>query len=226
VEGDAVILGLLEYQETQDRLCVSRACGLAKRLLSVVQGQNAVSQKHDLPPLELGIGLVYGPEAPTFLYDGETPIMISSAIGLADRLCSCSWLLRKYWNERRQRYTGVEVYELPEGHPLRGEKGQMHLRFNVNGIELDRPAFTKLHTEIALQRFELRLPEDDQGSVFYGGRYPDLRGNIHRVVIREGRVRLYDEAAPHLGRPTDTVFFEVVTHPILLEQAESALKPR
>lgn len=226
VEGDAVILGLLEYQETQDRLCVARACGLAKRLLSVVQAQNAVSQKHGLPPLELGIGLVYGAEAPTFLYDGETPIMISSAIGMADRLCSCSWLLRKYWRERPQRYTSIEVYELPEGHPLRGEKGQKHLRFNVNGIELDRPAFTKLHTEIALQRFELRLPENDDDSVFYGGRYPDLRGNIHRVVIREGRIRLYDERAPHLGRPTEAVFFEVITHPLLLEQAESALKPR
>ena len=225
IEGDAVILSLLEYQETQEhRLSVARACGLAKRLLSVLYAQNSLCKKGGLPELEVGIGVVFGDESPTFLYDGDAPIMISSAIGKADRLSSCSWLLRKQRSQRNNGYTNVEVYELPEGDPLRGEKGETHLRYNVNGIELDPTGFLKLQSEITLQRLELPAAGDDKPLILHTGRYPDLKGTMQRVVIREGTMRLLDLQDPNLGKPSTNCFYEVVTNEAMLNQVEEAIK--
>ncbi|MGH7252706.1 MAG: hypothetical protein ACREIE_02785, partial [Nitrospiraceae bacterium] len=225
IEGDAVILSLFEYQETQEhRLCVARACGLAKRLLSLLHAQNSLCRKGGLPELELGIGLVFGEEAPAFLYDGDAPIMISSAIGKADRLSSCSWLLRKQRSQRNNASTNVEVYELPDGDPLRGEKGETHLRYNVNGIELDPAGFVKLQSEITLQRLELPVPGSDNPAILHTGRYPDLKGAMQRLVIREGTMRLLDLQDPHFGKPTTTSFYEVVTDEVLLNRVDESIK--
>jgi len=225
IEGDAVILSFFEYQETQEhRLCVARACGLAKRLLSVLHAQNSLCRKGGLPELELGIGLAFGDEAPAFLYDGDSPIMISSAIGKADRLSSCSWLLRKQRSQRNNMATNVEVYELPDGDPLRGEKGETHLRYNVNGIELDPAGFVKLQSEITLQRLELPAPGDDHPAILHTGRYPDLKGTMQRLVIREGSMRLLDLQEPNFGKPTTNSFYEVVTDEVLLNQVDESVK--
>ncbi len=225
IEGDAVILSLFEYQEIPEhRLCVARACGLAKRLLSVLHAQNSLCRKGGLPELEVGIGLVFGDETPTFLYDGDAPIMISSAIGKADRLSSCSWLLRKQRGQRGNLHTNVEVYELSDGDPLRGEKGETHLRYNVNGIELDPAGFVKLQSEITLQRLELRVPGDDNPIALHTGRYPDLKGAMQRLVIREETMRLLDLQDPNFGKPTTNSFYEVVTDEDLLNQVDETLK--
>lgn len=225
IEGDAVILSLFEYQETQDhRFSVARACGLAKRLLSVLHAQNSLCRKGGLPELEVGIGLVFGDSAPTFLYDGDAPIMISTAIGKADRLSSCSWLLRKQRSQRSDPHTNVEVYELPDGDPLRGEKGETHLRYNVNGIELDPAGFVKLQSEITLQRVALRAPGADNALILYTGRYPDLKGAMQRVVIRQGTMRALDLQDPNLGKPTANCYYEVVTSEVLLSQVDEAVK--
>ncbi|WP_447972635.1 hypothetical protein [Nitrospira sp. Kam-Ns4a] len=228
IEGDAVILSILEYQETlEHQFSVARACGLAKRLLGMVQAQNAVCKKEGLPELELGIGLVFNEEAPTFLYDGNAQIMISPAIGKADRLSSCSWMLRK---ERGLRihpslaYANVDLYELPEGDPLRGEKGEIHLLYNLNGIMLDEAAFAKLKTEITLRRLELRLPGDAGLLTVHTGRFPDLKGGMHRVVVREGRIRVFDRSHKLFGEPTQGVFYEVVTNETVLAKVAEALK--
>lgn len=225
IEGDAVILSLYEYQETQEhRLCVARACGLAKRLLSVLHAQNSLCRKGGLPELEVGIGLVFGDEAPTFLYDGDAPIMISTAIAKADRLSSCSWLLRKQRGQRNNQSANIEVYELPDGDPLRGEKGETHLRYNVNGIELDPAGFGKLKSEITLQRLELPVAGEETPLILHTGRYPDLKGTMQRVVIREGTMRLLDLQDPNFGKPTTNSFYEVVTNEVLLNQVDEAVK--
>lgn len=222
IEGDAVILSIQEHQETlEHQFSVARACGLAKRLLGMVQAQNAVCRKDGLPELELGIGLVFNDEPPTFLYDGNAPIMISPAIGKADRLSSCSWMLRRERGLRQHpalALTNVDVYEIPEGDPLRGEKGEVHLLYNLNGILLDDAAFAKLKTEITLRRLELDMPGDRTPIVVYVGRFPDLKGGMHRVVVREGRIRAFDRAHQLFGEPTPGLFYEVVANEQLLAQ--------
>jgi hypothetical protein len=228
IEGDAVILCIMEYAEASEQpMSVARACGLAKRLLDVVQLQNVACRKAGLPELELGIGLVYSAEPPAYLFDGETPIMISSAIGKADRTSSCSWMLRK---QRSQQGAGaasqlnVEVYEIPEGDPLRGEKGEVELRYNVNGIEIDAAGFAKLKQEIALQSFEMPVAGAREPVTFHAGRFPDTKGTMHRLIVREGRMRFFDRQSVNGGTENGQAFYEIVANDPLIAAATEKLK--
>lgn len=91
IEGDAIILSFLEYEHTpQQWFSVARACGNARDMLKITGSNNRYSTQMGLPLLELGIGVCYSDEAPRYLYDGDHPIMISGAIGLADRMSGCS----------------------------------------------------------------------------------------------------------------------------------------
>jgi hypothetical protein len=228
IEGDAVILSIMEYAEASEQhMSVARACGLAKRLLEVVQLQNVACRKAGLPELELGIGLVYSAEPPAYLFDGETPIMISSAIGKADRTSSCSWMLRKQRNRQGAQATSqlnVDVYEIPEGDPLRGEKGEVELRYNVNGIELDATGFAKLKQEIALQSFDMPVVGTSEPVTFYAGRFPDTKGTMHRLVVREGRIKFFDRQSDNGGKENGQVFYEVVGNDQLITAATEMLK--
>jgi hypothetical protein len=228
IEGDAVILAIMEYAEASEQhMSVARACGLAKRLLDVVQLQNVACRKAGLPELELGIGLVYSAEPPAYLFDGDTPIMISSAIGKADRTSSCSWMLRKQRSQEGSRAAtqlNVEVYEIPEGDPLRGEKGEVELRYNVNGIELDAAGFAKLKQEIALQSFEMPVAGSLEPVTFYAGRFPDTKGTMHRLVVREGRIKFFDRQSVNGGKENGQVFYEVVGNDQLITAASEKLK--
>lgn len=228
IEGDAVILSIMEYAEASEQhLSVARACGLAKRLLDVVQVQNVACRKAGMPELELGIGLVYSAESPAYLFDGETPIMISSAIGKADRTSSCSWMLRKQRSQLGARAAGqlnVEVYEIPEGDPLRGEKGEVELRYNVNGIELDAAGFAKLKQEIALQSFEMPVVGASGPVTFYAGRFPDTKGTLHRLIVREGRIRFFNRQSENGGAENGQVFYEVIANDQLITAASEKLK--
>src|SRR5439155_24832100 len=111
-----------------------------------------------------------------------------------------------------------------DGDPLRGEKGETHLRYNVSGIELDPARFVKLQSEITLQRLELPATGDDHPAILQTGRYPDLKGTMQRLVIREGSMRLLDLQEPHLGKPTTNSFYEVVTDEVLLNQVDESVK--
>jgi len=228
IEGDAVILSIMEYAEASEQhMSVARACGLAKRLLDVVQLQNVACRKAGLPELELGIGLVYSAEPPAYLFDGETPIMISSAIGKADRTSSCSWMLRKQRSQQGARTAtqlNVEVYEIPEGDPLRGEKGEVELRYNVNGIELDAAGFAKLKQEIALQNFEMPVVGSPEAVTFHAGRFPDTKGTMHRLVVREGRIKFFDRQSANGGKENGQVFYEVIGNDQLITTASERLK--
>ena len=216
IEGDAVILSLFEYQKSPDQwLAAARACGLAKSMLEVVDKQNDVSRYHELPELELGIGICYSPEAPKFLYEGDQRIMISPAIGSADRLSSCSWKLRRKYAKQSDLLTHVMVFQQPPDDAFKGEKGMTTFRYNLNGIELDPAAFKKLQSEMALRQVKLRLPGDRESTSFYLGYYPNIQGDALQVVIREGRVKVWQEDNDDYPA-TDTLYYEVVTEKKIL----------
>ena len=219
VEGDAIILCVIEQDEVfLPRLCVSRACGLAKNILDIVYVHNKISKKHGLPELELGIGIAFCDEPPTYLFDGDIQIMISPAIARTDRLSSCAWSLRQEKEYFASRRTRVAVYELPEGDPMRGEKGEIDLRYNVDGVELDCTGFEKLKTEISLHRIEKNLPGQDGACAFYVGRYPDAKGGMHWLVLRERPVRLFNRAALNASAPTPRFFYEILVENALIDQ--------
>lgn len=215
VEGDAVILSIYEYEDLSfEWLAVARACGLARKILQVVDAQNAQNRKHSLPELEIGLGIAFDDEPPTFLYDGDREIMISPAINRADQLSSCSVALRRtVLSDRIKR--GVEVVVPVEQEARRKETSDQMMRYNVNGIELDVPAFFKLKSELALRKIG-SLPDYSERSVFYAARFPDRKGTMRWLVIREAPVRLW------IGNDIDTEeewgrrYYEVITDPDVL----------
>ncbi|MEJ2529424.1 MAG: hypothetical protein P8Z39_04925 [Gammaproteobacteria bacterium] len=192
-------------------LCVSLACGLARKIIQVVDTQNVQNRKHGLPELELGLGISFCDGSPTFLYDGDQKIMISPAINRADRLSSCSAVLRRT-SLGEQVKRGVEVVVPVDQGTLRIDRSDELLSYNVNGIELDMPAFFKLKTELALMRVGSTVPGYSEHSVFYAGRYPDRIGRIHWLVVREAPVRLWVGNSINTEEEWGRRFYEVITN--------------
>jgi hypothetical protein len=208
IEGDAIILSFLEYEQTpQQWFAVARACGYARDMLKITSSNNRYSQQMGLPLLELGVGICYADGAPRFLYDGDHPIMISGAIGQADRLSGCSWKLR---TAMEKGLFNVEVLRLEENDANNDEKGQRLIRYNVNGINIDQAAFGKLQTEINLKSIRLRL--NGNSYLFHVGQYPDSRGKKKDLIIRESKVGLWKNNRVVPDPESVDSFFEVVVN--------------
>ncbi|MFT4714091.1 MAG: hypothetical protein ACJAVI_002350 [Candidatus Azotimanducaceae bacterium] len=203
IEGDAVILGIYEHNDALDQwYSVSRACGVAKEILDIVNSKNSHSKLTGLPSLEIGIGICYSGERPLFLFDDKRAIMISPAIGIADRMSSCSWHLRDYFNDSTFNVEVLSVDGSSEdvgsdddgqeenGALPAGEKGQKHVNYNVNGVLLDVPAFRKLMSEISLKKIRVKVAEKSE--VMFVGKFPDTLGKERELVIREGRVNKWN----------------------------------
>ena len=217
IVGDAIILSFLEYEHTpQQWFSVARSCGYAKDMLKITGSNSRYSTQMGLPLLELGVGICYSEEAPRYLYDGDHPIMISGAIGLADRMSGCSWNLRA---AIKKSLFNVDVLRIAEGESGKGEKGQHYLRYNVNGINIDDLAFSKRKREISLKSVRITLNAKDY--LFHVGQYPDANGRKKDLVIREGKVGLWRDSEIHEDPDSDESYFEVVVNrkvlPLVLE---------
>ncbi len=209
IEGDAIIVALLQYEhpDPDDRV-VARACGLAYRMLEVIKVKNRVNRKHKLPELELGVGIAYIDEAPTYLFDEKHKITISPAINRADRLSSCASELHSHKLGSGSHGWGVEVVKQVGC----GDKNDdTVLRYNVNGIELDLPAYRKLITELSLKKIKSGSLSGGTPNRYFLGRFPDVSGKMSWVVVREGPVCLWDGNKltydPLLGQ----FFYEVIS---------------
>jgi hypothetical protein len=214
IEGDAVILGTYEYEDSPAQwYSVSRACGMAKEMLDIVNSKNSHSAKTGLPKLEIGIGICFSDEKPLFLFDDKRAIMISSAIGDADRMSSCSWKLRGTFDAGE---FNVEVLEIDDADQAKGEKGQDYIRYNVNGILLDDAAFEKLKTEVKLTRLSIKL--QDKTETLYVGKFPDVQSKERHLVIREGRIGRWCEEKVQEVSGSDAVFYEVLPNSKLASQ--------
>ena len=218
IEGDAVILGIYEESNAPDQwYSVSRACGLAKEILDIVASKNTHARQTGVPGLEVGIGICFRDSKPLFLFDEDKPIMISSAISDADRLSSCSWRLR-------QQYEGkfnVEVLDIADDEAEHGEKGQKQLRYNLNGVLLSTEAFKKLTSEIPLKKMKLKA--GDATETMFVGRFPDVLGKERDLVIREGKVGVWQLGRMHPGDGS-SVFYEVLPNSKLASQVVEAAK--
>ncbi|MBT6585881.1 MAG: hypothetical protein HON77_16400, partial [Gammaproteobacteria bacterium] len=206
IEGDAVILAVNEYSNAPNEwFSVSRACGMAKEVIDIVTSKNADSKQTDLPTLEIGIGISYLDERPLFLFDENRPIMISAAIGDADRLASCSWRLRE---DHDSGNFNVDAYLLDESDGAKGEKGQKVLLYNVNGIVIDDAAFEKLQTEVHFRKLKAKSGAVEES--FFVGQYPDVGGKQRNIVVRQGRVGHWKDDAVVPGARTSQLFYEVL----------------
>lgn len=220
VEGDAVILSLLEYGGIEvEQMAVARACGLAIRILQVVEAKNVESRKLNLPELGLGIGIAYASAAPTYLYDEQQKIMISPAINRADRLSSCHWELRRLLSEegyRGRRVVVAHPVQKLAGYGKSDPEGLIH--YNVNGIELGSGAFEQLSGELQLELVQLSAERNDAAEVYHVGRYLDIRENTHWVVVRESPVLLWMGDRLVEAERNERVYYEVVSDPELIKR--------
>jgi hypothetical protein len=208
VEGDAVILAIMEYEGEDSPPCVARACGLAGDILRVVALQNADNARHGLPELELGLGIAHVQGEPNFLFDEGRPLMISAAINSSDRLSGSSSRLMASGFAPESGAFRVAVVSDPAAEPRAAGDGDL-LRWNVNGIRVGQEAFFKLQRELRLQ--QVRVPGDELGgSLFFTGAYSDMVGRRHWLVLRYGPVRVWDGSRVGEIDPRRRHFFEVI----------------
>ncbi len=216
IEGDALILSIFEEEGVPEAwFGVARACGLAMRILMIVQRYNRQSKKYKLPILEQGIGICYVDGPPAFLFDGDHRIMISSAINRADRLSSCNKALRLNFAKKKLPFNLYVFQEAGNGSDDDGP----YIRYNVNGIEIEQPAFKKLSQEIDLKKFKLAIPEaGKEKNIFYTGIFPTQSGRYQRIVIREAFVHSIDPVTMKPGPPLGKKYYEVCTNSALYEK--------
>ncbi|MBT3047166.1 MAG: hypothetical protein AB2599_15065 [Candidatus Thiodiazotropha sp.] len=225
VEGDALILAVMETGRiTTQALTVANACGLARKILSVTDAQNSQNRVHNLPKLELGLGIAFSNDAPAYLYDEQQKIMISPAINEADRLSSCSAELRHDTSWRRSKRHRVEVFK--EG----GEEGEadtpIRIRYNVNGIELTESAFIKLKSEMVLHKLKIHS-RSGEPHYYHVGRFVDRQGSSHWLVVRQGAVKVWHGGGIEENRDTrDDYFYEIITDTNLVGRVKDKLHSR
>ncbi len=226
LEGDAVILMILD-KEDHSGLVVARACGLANDIIKLVATRNRDNRVLGLPKLELGIGLSYLSEPPNYLFDEGRKITISPAINYADRLSSCS--SRKFEGfSFLSRDSRVEVIVPSEEGGAYCGKDLMY-RYNVNGIELDQPAFHHLVGELTLHKVKLSsfAAKNGEKERYYIGRFPDLQGKTKWLMVRRGTVKRWDGSQLMLIEDENRAYFyELVTDVKLTRKVRNRLKDK
>ncbi|MBW2502711.1 MAG: hypothetical protein JRD39_07190 [Deltaproteobacteria bacterium] len=222
IEGDAIILAILERRDDKGgKYCVARACGLAINMLYVIQKYNAKSRKYNLPVLELGVGICYQNAPPSYLLDGRKRIMISPAINQADRLSSCSKLLRRVFERDRTPFNLV-VCQAGGDRMTPGSDDEAVLRYNVNGIELNGTGFTKLAAEIDLKTLNCFIPEvQAEPIIVHTGKFPLVTGSFQRLIIREDSVWDFNPVEQRIQGRVARKYYEISTLESLKQYVEN-----
>jgi class 3 adenylate cyclase len=225
VEGDALILAVMETGEIGTQaLTVANACGLARRILSVMEAQNSQNKAHSLPKLELGLGIAFSHDAPAYLHDEQRKIMISPAINEADRLSSCSAALRKDMSWRRSKRHQVEVFQVRDQE--NAETTTIRLRYNINGIEITEATFAKLKSEMVLHKIKIHS-RSGESHYYHVGRFVDRRGSSHWLVIRQGAMKVWNVGKIEESRDIlNSYFYEVITDTNLIGRVKDKLNSR
>ena len=224
IEGDAIILSIFEREDTPSGwYSVARACGMAINMLMIINRYNKKSQEYQLPVLELGIGICYRADAPTFLFDGDNRIMISPAINLADRLSGCHKSVRHIIRKNISPFN-LFVFQGASDEEIQRTADDLLLRYNVNGIELNEAGFHKLAHEIDLKQFFGDIPDLQLEKVrLYTGKFPTKSGRYQRLVLREAdvpAVKPKDLSQLHF---THRKYYEVCTSPTLYKATKHLL---
>jgi hypothetical protein len=222
IEGDALILSIVEKEETpQDWYAVARACGLATRILRIVRQHNEESKKNQLPVLEQGIGICYLDSPPTYLFDGDNRIMISSAISRADRLSGCHKGLCRHLEKKMDTFN---LFVFLSSYASLVPDESEYLRYNVNGIQLDNFAFHKLSREIDLKQMVLSIPEVSKSKInVYTGIYPTHSRQYERIIIREATIPIIHPETFRLEGMSLERYYEVCTSPLIYDHVNKAL---
>jgi hypothetical protein len=198
---------------------------MAINMLMIINRYNKKSQEYQLPVLELGVGICHRADAPTFLFDGDSRIMISPAINLADRLSGCSKSVRRMIKRNASPFN-LFVFQGVSDKEMERTADDLLLRYNVNGIELNEAGFRKLAQEIDLKQFYGEIPDLKLKKVrLFTGKFPTKSGRYQRLVLREAEVPAVNPQNLSPIRPTHRKYYEVCTSSKLYK-ATQHLVPR
>jgi hypothetical protein len=190
-------------------------------MMEVVNAYNARADRSGLPRLEIGIGICWQNTAPMYLLDGETRIMISSAINLADRLSGCSKLARRALAQRESLFN-VFVFQTITEEAAAGAMEEFLVRYNT-GVSLSEEAFAKLQEEISLTPLDMELPvlQGPEPVRLHCGSFP-LSGEIfQRLVVRESPIPFVSAHDFSTLQHTDRRYYEVCTNRLVYEYTDS-----
>jgi len=213
IEGDAIILGIYEREERPEGwYSTARACGLAIQILKIIGHYNQKNRKHNLPFLEVGIGITFHNEPPTLFFDENFQIMISPAINSADRLSGCSRVARKIKDTMDKPFNNY-VFQTTSDEDVAASSDDIFTRYNVNGIEIHPQAFHKLSREIKLRPVECIIPEIQPEQIkFFIGTFPTVTGRNQLLIVREGTIHQVHEKDLSLIAMTHRPYYEVCTN--------------
>jgi hypothetical protein len=217
VEGDAIILAIFETEASRAYARpVARACALSKQILAVCNSYNDQAASSQLPPLELGIGVAFQGDAPTYWTDGESRIMISKALNLSDRLSGCTKLAKRMLHSQKTLFSIFHFLTAMEGASAE-ELDEFLVRYNMNGIELNAEGFEKLSEEISLEPIHttLEYPWSREEVVLYYGEVP-MGESVELLVLRKGVARQLQPDGK-IGKPSEHNYYEVCTNPALYD---------
>jgi hypothetical protein len=223
IEGDAIILAIYETESTRaTQHAVAKACVLAREILAATQAYNVRAETSELPRLELGVGVAFQNSAPSLWMDEDSRIMISKALNLSDRLSSCSKMARRLFAQNPSPFNVFLAQTLMED-AAEDEGEELLIRYNLNGIELNEEGFQKLSREISLAPMAgtFTLPWGKERVQLYFGELP-IAGALEPIVVRKGYVRQLLPGGK-IGLPGPRAYYEVCTHPRLLEIARKKI---
>jgi len=219
IEGDAIILAIYETEAKRaTQRAVARACVLAREILAVTQAYNQRARTTNLPALELGLGVAFQDSAPSLWMDADSRVMISRALNLSDRLSGCSKMAKRLFKENPSPFNVFLLQTLMED-AVEDEGEELVVRYNSNGIELNEEGFQKVAAEIALAPMggNFPMPWGKERVQLYFGEVP-IGDTFEPIIIRKGFVRQLLPGGK-IGAQGNRTYFEVCTHPKLLELA-------
>jgi hypothetical protein len=220
LEGDAVILAILE-REGEPGLIVARACVLAREMIEIVRGYNQLLERAGLPALELGIGISYQDAAPMYLLNGDDRIMISDALNESDRLSSCNKRVRKSIEQMGSPFH-VYVVQTTGSAEAAETPDEFILNYNLGGIRINEAAFQKLCQEVAVEGFQLNLPQlwGTEGFQLHTALVPLGNDIFRKIVVRSSRMPRIDLGTFSLQEWTERKYYEVCTNPAVYTPVE------
>ena len=224
IEGDAIILAIFETESSRAYARpVAKACVLARQILSVCNFYNESAVKSNLPALELGLGVAFQGDAPTYWTDGDSRIMISKALNVSDRLSSCTKLARRMLSSQKSNFAVFHFLQAMQGASPE-ELDEFLVRYNHNGIELNQEGFQKLSEEISLESIETRLdlPWGKESVTLFYGEVP-IGETVELLVLRKGRARELLQDGK-LGVPSEHAYYEICSSAALLDLVAALIR--
>jgi hypothetical protein len=224
IEGDAIILAIFETESSVAYARpVAKACILSRQILTVCNSYNEQASSSDLPALELGLGVAFQGDAPTYWTDGDSRIMISKALNVSDRLSGCAKLAKRMLAKQKTLFSVYQFLNTMEGASAE-ELDEFLVRYNRSGIEINEEGFQKLSQEISLDSVETKLdmPWGKQNVTLFYGEVP-LGESVELLVIRKAFARkLLPDGK--IGGPTEHCYYEVCTSPALYDLVAALIR--